>query len=252
MEFVDIETAKSARGVRIVASTVVPSPWSEAAKAVFAIAGVPFVVVRATPRDPAIFAWTRAHNVPVVFHDSEPARTIWSQIVTLADRLAEPGRVLPRELRARVDDIGLLHELAGEHGLGWNARLLMIHASIASDGARSFPLPAATYLAAKYGYSPSAVEIGRARSREILAALAARLGDAPYFGGNAPTALDAYCATFLVPLAPIDDAVCPAMQPPLRAAFGVAAEELGPFVPPALVEHRKRMYAHQLPSPIAI
>src|SRR5215470_6771373 len=92
MEFVDIETAKTARGVRIVSSAVVPSPWSEAAKAVFAIAGVPFVVVRATPRDPAIFAWTRAHNVPVVFHDNEPARTIWSQIVTLADALAEPRR----------------------------------------------------------------------------------------------------------------------------------------------------------------
>jgi glutathione S-transferase len=252
MEFIDIEAAKTAPGVRIVASTVVPSPWSEAAKAVFTIAGVPFVVVRATPRDPAVFAWTRAHNVPVVFHDSEPARTIWSQIVTLADRLAEPGRVLPRDLPARVEDTGLLHEIAGEHGLGWNARLLMIHASVVSNGARGFPLPVATYLGAKYGYSAHAVDIGRARSREILAALATRLGDAPYFGGDAPNALDAYCATFQIPLAPIDDAVCPAMQPPLRAAFGVAADELGPFVPPALVAHRKRMYAHHLASPIAI
>src|SRR5215468_6722619 len=129
MEFVDIETAKTARGVRIVSSAVVPSPWSEAAKAVFAIAGVPFVVVRAMPRDPAIFAWTRAHNVPVVFHDAEAARTIWSEVVALADRLA-PSRVLPGELSARVADVGLLHELAGERGLGWNARLLMIHASV--------------------------------------------------------------------------------------------------------------------------
>jgi len=252
MEFVDIDSAKTAPGVRIVSSAVVPSPWSEAAKAVFAIAAVPFVVVRAMPRDPAIFAWTRAHNVPVVLHDAEPARTMWSQIVALADRLAEPGRVLPREVSARVEDVGLLHEIAGEHGLGWNARLFMIHASVVSDGARSFPLPAASYLGAKYGYSPAAVELGRARSREILAALATRLGDVPYFGGDAPNALDAYCATFLVPLAPIDDSVCPAMQPQLRAAFGIAAEELGPSVPPALAEHRKRMYAHHLASPIVI
>jgi hypothetical protein len=251
MEFVDIETAKTARGVRIVSSAVVPSPWSEAAKAVFAIAGVRFVVVRAMPRDPAIFAWTRAHNVPVVFHDAEPARTIWSEVVALADRLA-PGRALPGELSARVADVGLLHEIAGERGLGWNARLLMIHASVVSDGARGFPLQAAKYLGTKYGYSAQAVESGRVRSREILAALAKRLGDAPYFGGDAPTALDAYCATFLVPLAAIDDAVCPAMQPPLRAAFSAAAEELGPMVPAALVEHRKRMYAHHLASPIVI
>jgi hypothetical protein len=251
MEYVDIETAKTARGVRIVSSAVVPSPWSEAAKAVFAVAGVPFVVVRAMPRDPAIFAWTRAHNVPVVFHDAEPARTIWSEIVALAARLA-PGRVLPGELTARVADVGLLHELAGEQGLGWNSRLLMIHASVASDGARGFPLPAVKYLGAKYGYAPERIEPARARSREILVALATRLGDAPYFGGDAPSALDAYCATFLVPLAPIDDAVCPAMQPPLRVAFGVAAEELGPFVPATLVEHRRRMYSQHLALPIAV
>jgi len=162
MNVVDQQAAAAARGVRIVSSAVVPSPWSEAAKAVFAIAGVPFVVVRALPRDPAIFAWTRSHNVPVVFYDDEPARTVWSQIVALAARLAD--HVVPSSLAKRTETFGWLNELAGEGGLGWNGRLLMIHASLASDGARGFPL-----LAGKYGYAADRIAAARDRSIEIVA-----------------------------------------------------------------------------------
>jgi hypothetical protein len=64
MRYVDLETGKSARGIRVVSSAIVPSPWSEAAKALFTIAKVPFVVVRAVPRDPAIAAWTAATRSP--------------------------------------------------------------------------------------------------------------------------------------------------------------------------------------------
>lgn len=251
MEFVDIETAKTARGVRLVTSAVVPSPWSEAAKALFTIARVPFVVVRATPRDPAIAAWTNAHNVPVVFHDSEPPRTVWSQIITLADRLA-PKTVLPAELDRRVTTMGLIHEIAGEGGIGWNARMMMIHAGLTTEGARGFAPPVAKYLAAKYGYAPDIIDSARARAVELLGALAARLGDAPYFGGERPDALDAYVATFLTPLTHLTEADCPRMAPPLRAAFAAAADELAPLVPPALFAQRRRMFEHHLPSPIEI
>jgi glutathione S-transferase len=234
-----------------VTSAVVPSPWSEAAKALFTIARVPFVVVRATPRDPAIAAWTNAHNVPVVFHDSEPPRTVWSQIITLADRLA-PNTVLPAELDRRVTTMGLIHEIAGEGGIGWNARMMMIHAGLTTEGARGFAPPVAKYLAAKYGYAPDIIDSARARAVELLGALAARLGDAPYFGGERPDALDAYVATFLTPLTHLTEADCPRMAPPLRAAFAAAADELAPLVPPALFAQRRRMFEHHLPSPIEI
>lgn len=252
MEFVDLETAKAARGVRIVTSTVVPSPWSEAAKATFTVANVPFVAVRAMPRDPAIYAWTKAHNVPVVLHDDEPPRTVWSQIVALADQLAGPGRVLPVNLDRRVSTIGMLHEIAGEGGLGWNGRLFMIHASLTSNGARGFPLPAAHYLAAKYGYAADRVDRARTQAREALAMLAARLGDARYFGGDRPDALDAYTATFLTPLTHITEQDCPRLSPELRAAFACAADELAAHVPPSLLAHRKRMFDEHLPWPIEI
>jgi glutathione S-transferase len=228
---------------------VVASPWSEAAKATFTIAQVPFVVVRAMPRDAAIAAWTGAHNVPVVVHDAEPPRTVWSQIVALAARL---GPALPNAIDRRTETVGLLNEVAGEGGLGWNARLLMIHASLSSDGARGFALPVAKYLGAKYGYAAARIEGARAHALDVLATLARRLGNAPYFGGDQPDALDAYTATFLTPLMPITDEVCPAMVPPLRAAFGVAAEELGPHLPPSLLAHHRRMFDKHLPWPIVI
>lgn len=249
MQTVDLETAKAARGVRIVASRIVPSPWSEAAKALFTLAKVPFLVVSATPRDPAIAAWTQAHNVPVVFHDDEPPRTVWSQILALAARL---GDVLPRDLRERVMVTGLINEVAGEDGLGWSARLMMIHAGLTTNGERGFALPVSKYLAAKYGYDAARIPAARARAIEILAALGERLGGAPYFGGERPNALDAYVATFLTPLGTIDEAACPDLQPALRAAFAVAADELGSHVPPALTALRARMFERHLEWPIRL
>jgi glutathione S-transferase len=247
MQFVDLETAKSARGVRIVSSALVPSPWSEAAKALFRIAKVPFVVVRATPRDPAIAAWTGAHNVPVVFHDDEPPRTVWSQILALA---ARSGDLLPHDLRERALTTGLIHEIAGEDGLGWNARLMMIHAGFATNGARGFAPPAAKYLAVKYGYDAERIPAARARAIETLAVLGERLGSASYFGGDRPNALDAYVATFLTPVSELTEADCPGLTPAMRSGFGAAADELGPHVPPSLAALRKRVYEGYLGWPI--
>ena len=249
MRYVDLETAKSARGIRVVSSAIVPSPWSEAAKALFTLAKVPFVAVRAVPRDPAIAAWTAAHNVPVVFHDDDPPRTVWSQILALAARL---GDVLPRGLRERAATTGLIHEIAGEDGLGWNARLMMIHTSFTTNGERGFAVPAAKYLSAKYGYDAPRIPAARARAIEILAALGERLGGATYFGGERPDALDAYVATVLTPLAPIGEADCPDLQPAFRAGFTAAADELGAHVPPALTALRARMYERHLEWPIRI
>src|SRR6185295_8316019 len=93
-------------------------------------------------RDAAeITAWTGVDNVPVVFHNAEPARTHWAAITTLAARLAGPDVLIPEETAARAETMGLLHEIAGEEGIGWNARLAMIDATLRSEGKRGFPLP---------------------------------------------------------------------------------------------------------------
>jgi len=252
IEYVDLEAAKAARGVRMVAPGVVPSPWTEAAKGLFKVAGIPVACVRSVRGDAAQAAWTQAHNAPVVFHDDDPPRTVWSQIVALAAGLAGPGVLLPVEIARRVETVGLLHELAGEDGLGWSARLLMVHASFTSDGQRGFTRPVAQYLAAKYGYAPDRVDDARARAIAIIAALATRLGDAAYFGGDRPDALDCYAATFLTPATAIQPEDCPAFAPALRQGFAAAHDELGRFLPDSLLAHRRRMYDQHLGWPIEL
>ena len=65
IEYVDLEAAKAARGVRMVAPGVVPSPWTEAAKGLFKVARIPVACVRSVRGDAAQAAWTQAHNAPV-------------------------------------------------------------------------------------------------------------------------------------------------------------------------------------------
>lgn len=250
-EFVDLATARTARGVRIVAPGFVPSPWSEAAKGLFRLQGVPVLVVRSS-RDPELVAWAQASNVPSVLFDDEPPRTVWSQLLTLAARLGPPGALLPLDLARRAEIVGLIHELAGEDGLGWNARLLMIHASLTSNGARGFSLKVASFLAARYGYAASGLDAARAQIRATCTELAHRLGDRDYLTGDRPGALDVYAATFLTPLHPIPEADCPALTPALRSAFATAYEDLGAEVPAELTAHRRRMFERHLAWPIQI
>jgi glutathione S-transferase len=179
-------------------------------------------------------------------------RTSWAAILALAVRLGERGALVPTDVAGRAQTIGFINEIAGEDGLGWNARLAMIHASFATSGAKGFPLPAAQYLAGKYGYAAEKIDAAHARAIEILVALADRLGGATYFGGARPNALDVYSATFLTPVTEISEAACPKMSPRLRQAFASAHEDLGAHVPAALLAHRTRMFASHLAFPIEL
>jgi hypothetical protein len=60
--YVDLETAKKTSGVRLVTVGGLPSPWSEAAKGLLRLAGVPFVAVRLMPGDKEVREWTRAQR----------------------------------------------------------------------------------------------------------------------------------------------------------------------------------------------
>jgi glutathione S-transferase len=257
IEFVDVKRARSASGVRIVVSGLVPSPWSEATKGLFRAANIPVLAVRRMRDATDVVAWTGIDNVPVVFHDVEPARTNWAAITALAARLAGPDTLMPEHFSRRAASMGLLHEIAGEDGLGWNARLAMIDASITSRGARGFALPVAHFLAKRYGYSSDAALRGRARIARQLDELRNRLlvqlalGHS-YLGGSRLSALDIYLATFLTPLSEISEADCPALEPALRRAFGTAHEELGHLVPAELAAHRKFVLERHLAWPISL
>lgn len=251
LEFVEAAVAREAKGVRIVVPSTVPSPWSEATKAVFRLAGIPVLAVRFAFGDKDVVAWTGVDNVPVVFHGREPARTSWAPIVGLAARLAQRP-ILPADPGARAEAMGLLELIAGEDGLGWNGRLAMIHAGLTTNGEKGFAPQVSGYLAKRYGYTPERGAAVRDRVAAQAAWLAARLGDRPYFGGDAPSAVDAYVAPFLTVLLPISETDCPKMAPPNRAAFAAAAELLHDVVPASLFALRTRMFEQHLPWPIEL
>jgi glutathione S-transferase len=257
IEFVDVAAARGAPGVRIVVSGMVPSPWSEATKGLFHIANIPVLAVRRGRDATEVTAWTGIDNVPVVFHGAEPARTNWAAITSLASRLAGPGVLLPESAPARIDAMGLLNEIAGEDGIGWNARLAMIDTSLTTEGARGFPLPIGQYLARRYGHSADAAALARTRIESQLHTfrdrlLAQRALGHSYFGGPRPSAVDVYLATFLTALSSISADDCPSLTPGLRQAFGTAHDAFGALVPAELWSHRTHMFQHHLAWPITL
>ncbi len=251
IEFVDLETARARDGVRIVVAGSVPSPWSEATKGLFRLAGIPVVAVRRSRDTQAIDAWTGTDNVPVVMLGKEPSRTSASAIVGLVARLA-PGALVPEEVDARAKLMGAIDLVAGDGGLAWNVRLTMIGAGLASRGERGFPAHIAAYLAARYGYIAEQQAGLRNRVVEQLAFLKAMLGERHYFGEAKPNALDVYVATFLTIISTIPADASPLFAPALHKAFACGAEELGPLIPPELVALRARMFEHHLPWPFEL
>jgi glutathione S-transferase len=257
VEFIDIATAREHAGLVLVVASLVPSPWSEAAKGIAHVKGLGAALVRGKPRDEELAAWTQSHNVPVAMYAKEPPRTGWAEILTLAERLSEHTPLVPSDPELRCKLFGLGHEIAGEGGLGWCARLLAIDGSLRSEGARGFPLRAAKYLARKYGYAPERVAGARAKVLSVTAALATELEQSKVAGhayilGEALSALDIYCATFSILLVGAPEADCPAMPAELRSIFSYLKDDLGITAPPSLVEHRALMYSRHLPWPLSI
>jgi glutathione S-transferase len=245
--FVDLDSARATKGLRLVVAAGIPSPWSEAAKGIFRVKRVPFVAVRLGTFDGEVKKWTRSRNAPAAMYEDEPARTGWADILELAERLAPEPSLVPAAPAERVRMFGLSHEVMGEGGLLWSGRLVTIAEGLATDGARGFPPMVGHYLGARYGFTPERVAVARARAAESIALLSEALGDRPYYFGEFVTALDVYSAAAMNILDPLPEDQC-AILPPIRAAFESMKDLLA--VPPALVAHRARMYERHLELPI--
>jgi glutathione S-transferase len=192
-----------------------------------------------------------------VFNDEEPPRSGWAEIITLAERLGGRRMLVPVDPEARVRMFGLAHELAGEGGLGWSSRFIMIDGSFKSDGQEGFPPSIAQSLARKYGYAPGGADTARARVTEVLAIFDEQLGRAlavghRYLLGAVPTALDVYLATFLTPIVGVSEADCPGMDATLRSAFRYLNAQVGGLVSRTLAEHRLMLFERHLGWPIVL
>jgi glutathione S-transferase len=254
MRFVEPEEARQASGLRVVIAINVPSPWSQAALGAFDMKGLDYLAVRFRRTDEEIKRWTGSRNAPVVLFDDEPPRTGWAEILTLGERLGGPMSLVPDDDDRRVRMFGLSHELLGEGGLCWNVRLLLTHASLATDGRAGWPKPVAEYLAPRYGYAPDRAPAARARAIGTLRLLDAVLAESRgrghgYFLGPDPTALDIHAAVALNIISLLPEADCP-MPAPVRHAFETLDQEVKEAVSPALLEHRARMFKRHLVLPV--
>jgi glutathione S-transferase len=253
MSFTDFETARTARGLRVIIAEGIPSPWSQAALGLFQMKGIDHLVVPFRQFRDAVRAHTGSHNAPVVLFDDEPPRTGWADILALAERLGGRLSLVPDDPELAVRLHGLSHAILSEAGLGWNVRLLLTHASMTTEGRQGWPAPVAARLAPKYGYAPDRAPAARARAIATLRLLARTLDESggEFFLGGGPTALDVYAATMLGVIAPLPPEVCP-MLPPLRQAFETLDPEVRAAVAPSLLRHRDRMYERHLRVPLVL
>src|SRR3546814_10406588 len=126
--------------------------------------------------------------------DDDRPRAHWSEVLILAEQLAAEPRLIPADQDERTLMFGLCHEICGDDGLGWNARLL-IFATQQAVGNDRFSI-----MHAKYS-SKSSVQHSRRRLTDIVEMLAGRLvsqaaNGSGYFIGGQMTAADIYWAAF--------------------------------------------------------
>jgi glutathione S-transferase len=205
-EYLSIAEARQASGLRLVGLRGVPSPWTEAARGIFHVKGIPCRYAAPSRDEPdAIADWAGNSSIPVVAYEGEKLRTGWAELLLLAERLAPQPALIPGDAEQRATLFGLGHEICGEIGLGWCARLLMIERSLGDSGGLGFPPRIAAHLAGKCGHAPGIGKEAMGRVRAVLAMLDARLARHPYLLRDTLTVADIYWATFANLITPLPE-----------------------------------------------
>ena len=264
VNYISIQEARATSGLRVVLAAGSISPWSEALKQILFLKRVPFAWVTPTMPgpDPELQAWTAQTSMPVAVWNDERPRSSWMEQLFLAERLGAQPALIPDSIDDRITMLGLINEVAGENGLSWCKRLIMLHQRITDDtGApivhhrfkdREGFVNYARYLGSKYGYDAQAVARAPERVTNILARLHAQLQDrreagSKYLVGRQLSALDVYWASFSLTLSPSPPEWTPTMSPAQRA--GIKPDrQMERFA--ELIEHRNFIYTEHLKLPI--
>ncbi len=253
-EFVSIATARAASGLRLACLRGVPSPWTEAAKGIFHIKRLPYLLAARAADEPenALSAWAGDVGVPVVAYEAERLRTGWAEILLLAERLAPTPALIPVDTEARATMFGLAHELCGEMGLGWAYRLVMIERSVAGgENGSAFPSRVGRYLGLRYGYRPADAAGARSRVIALLDMFSKRIERSEYLVGDALTAVDVYWATFANLLIPLPPELMP-VSTMIRGAYTCHDEDILAAISPRLRSHQRTIYERHLQLPVPL
>lgn len=256
-EYLGVEKARDLRGLRLVLSVGVPGPWGEAAKGLFHVKGIPFVRVRQEPGEAneALRDWTGRDNAPIAVYEDERPRALWTEQIFLAERLAPEPRLVPAEPAERALLFGLIHELAGECGLGWSRRLMMFQEIAGLPLPEDHPVRRAMErMGRKYGYAPDAADVAPARCVGILQLFSERLRrqrerGSRFLLGDAFSALDIYWAAFAALVQPLPAEQCP-MPDAMRQTYTVRDVAIRDATAPELLAHRDFVYREYLGLPV--
>ncbi len=128
MEYLDIDTARKHRGLRLVLTAGVPGPWGEAAKGLLHVKKIAYAPVgqQGGGENAELRAWTGKDNAPIVVAEGEAPLASWSEILFFAERREPEPALVPADPADRALMFGLAHEICGEQGLGWSRRLMML------------------------------------------------------------------------------------------------------------------------------
>jgi len=248
MDYLEVAEASHLPGLRLALTAGVPGPWSESAKALFRHHQVPFHAVRQVGGgdNPDLVTWTGHRNAPVAVYEDEAPRVRWLELLDLAERLGKGASLYPQLRADRIEMVGLVNEIAGEHGLAWNARLFMLDASYQAQGEKAYRNP----MLKDYGYAPEAVAAAKQEVADLLGWLADRMQQrgSHYLVADQFTAADIYWAYFSNLVQPQAHEVNP-MPDFLRKSYSLAAQLLGE-PDPILIEARDWVFEHHLELPL--
>lgn len=258
MDYLSIEAARQRAGeLFLVLTAGVPGPWGESAKGLFHVKGIRYIPVaqQGGGENAELREWTGRENAPIVVREGDPPRTGWAEILHFVERLAPAPRLVPAESSARVEMLGLCHEICGEDGFGWNRRLMLLDQVLKIPELADSPamLPARR-LAARYGYGAEAAAAAPGRVAEILRTLSERLQaqrrrGSRFFVGDELSALDIHWAAFAALLSPLPEDQC-AMPRFLRGQYELGCGETRAAAEPILLEHRDAIYRDFLQLPL--
>ena len=254
LQYRSFDDVKNHPGLKMVMVRGVPSPWGQAAKAIFEIKGLDYVAAPWMAGEPnaEIVAWGGEASAPIVAWANEKPVHRWIDILYLAERLAPKPSLIPSDVIQRALMIGFSHEICGEMGIGWNRRLQLFAPALATAN----PPEGIRRMGGKYGHNEGDVKLAGERTAASLRALTAQLKSqytrgVKYFIGDSLSALDIYWTSFANLLDPLPREQC-AMPEALRAGFTASDPVVRAAMDPLLLEHRSRIFAAHFKNPMEL
>ena len=254
-EYISLEQAISASGLRMVVPQGIPSPWSEAVKGFFHLRGISWQALYLDQRNDAMKQWTGKRSAPVLMVDNQPPVHRWQDILAFAQTQGEGAELLPQDPQQKQQVMALCGSLMDENGLAWNRRLVCIEKGLKQQPG-GYPEFIANYLGKKYGYDDSHSGDYVTRVCTQLQQLTQQLEQQNQAGscflvGDQLSAADIYCACVMAFFKPLAHEQC-AMSPVIREVFESLSEAEQQALGPILIQHRDFIYQQYLELPLSL